>query len=363
MSRAIARGTHCWTAVVGDLAQSRTLRASRSPAPPASALASTSSWLARWLARIVAPCMLSISLRTSASSVRRSSSSRCICSPASGVRSWCAALARNRCCMALDSRMRPSRLLNAMIAGAISDGACASSSGRRSSGPRPSSSPRMRASGAMPCVTPVHASADGGDRDQQRRERARLREFPRSAAGACAASRRPGRRSRSASARPRCARARRRRARRRSAARRQRVAEGPRDRACRRSRANRRRGSGTPSCRRDRRAAPAAPAPACRDGGRRRRRGCCPRGRAPDRAASGRSSSSRRQAPPQYVSARGAKDQEQQRRNQEQQQPAADAAHAFRSAHPSSGSHRYPKPRTVRMRTSAGSILARRRDT
>ena len=84
--------------------------------------------------------------------------------PASGVLSWCAASARKRFCVAIESFRRVSRSLTDDTSGATSSGTALSSSGLRSSGLRA----RMRSSscdsGLMPRTSASHTSSTASGR-------------------------------------------------------------------------------------------------------------------------------------------------------------------------------------------------------
>ena len=138
----------------------RSMRAnSEGRLPPGSARASASSWLARRAVRMVALCTYSSSARQASGTGWAIASSVWACSPASGVRSWCAALARNRCWLRFDSSTWSKSLLRAETRGLASVGAPPSLIARRSRGERSRISSDKRASGARPRVMPNHTSA------------------------------------------------------------------------------------------------------------------------------------------------------------------------------------------------------------
>ena len=107
-----------------------------------------------------------VALCTYSSSARQASGTGCAiassvwaCNPASGVRNWCAALARNRCWLRFDSSTWSKSLLSAETRGLASAGAPPSLIALRSRGERSRISSDKRASGARPRATPNHTNA------------------------------------------------------------------------------------------------------------------------------------------------------------------------------------------------------------
>ena len=128
--------------------------------PLLSARASASSWLTVWVARMLErPICRSDCFKSSALAPSRWARSACMRNPASGVLSWCAASARKRFCVAIESFRRSSRPLTDDTRGATSNGTACASSGLKSSGLRA----RMRSSrwlsGLMACTSANHTNS------------------------------------------------------------------------------------------------------------------------------------------------------------------------------------------------------------
>ena len=129
-------------------------------APVLSARASDSSWLTVWVARMLErPICTSDFLSSSALAPARWAKSACMRKPASGVLSWCAASAKNRFWVAMESFSRVNKSLMDETKGATSSGTTRSSNGLMSSGLRS----RMRSSnwlsGLMPRAKASHTSS------------------------------------------------------------------------------------------------------------------------------------------------------------------------------------------------------------
>ncbi len=120
MSFAIARCTH--SSAASSTTARRFTGFASTRVPPGSARASASSWLARRAVRMVARCICSSCTRCSSGTPCASAISVCACRPASGVRSWCAALARKRCWLLLASATCPNSWFSAPTSGAASLG-------------------------------------------------------------------------------------------------------------------------------------------------------------------------------------------------------------------------------------------------
>ena len=92
-------------------------------APLLSARASASNWLTVWVARMLErPIWRRDCLRSSALVPSRWARSACMRRPASGVLSWCAASARKRFWVAIESFRRSSRSFTEDTSGATSSG-------------------------------------------------------------------------------------------------------------------------------------------------------------------------------------------------------------------------------------------------
>ncbi len=201
--RSRASGTHWSRGRARRRAQVDALGTSGRRPSHVSALASARSWFASRPARTVALWMRSTSPRTSSGSPRRSRSSRCICNPASGVRSWCAALARNRCCIVLASRTCCKQPVERVDDRRDLD---RRSRGRQRTQVARRASEQLRRAAARADAARGRRRATRARSRRPRRAasaRARRRGSRRPADCACAASRRPARRSRSPSGAPR----------------------------------------------------------------------------------------------------------------------------------------------------------------
>ena len=90
---------------------------------PLSARANDSNWLTVWVARMLArPISCKDFFNSCVSELSRWAKSACIRKPASGVLSWCAASAKKRFWVAIESLRRVSKSLNEATKGAISLG-------------------------------------------------------------------------------------------------------------------------------------------------------------------------------------------------------------------------------------------------
>lgn len=163
MRFSIARGTASRTTSMVSRARSQAWRPV--PAPVLSARASESSWFTVWVARTLArPICLSDCLSSSALAPSRCARSACMRRPASGVLSWCAASARKRFCVWIESLSLSSSSLTDDTSGTTSSGTDDSSSGLRSPGRRS----RMRASttdsGLMPRTSASQISSTASGR-------------------------------------------------------------------------------------------------------------------------------------------------------------------------------------------------------
>jgi len=134
-------------------------------APLASARASASSWFTVCVARTLArPICCSERLRSSVLVPSRCARSACMRRPARGVLSWCAASARKRFCVAMESSSRVSRSFTEATSGATSSGTVRSSSGLRSSGRRARMRCSIWLSGWMPRASASHTSSTASGR-------------------------------------------------------------------------------------------------------------------------------------------------------------------------------------------------------
>ena len=158
MARSMARGSESCTTSKVNATKSHAWVGMT--APVLSARASDSSWLTVWVARMLErPICTSDFLSSSALAPARCAKSACMRKPARGVLSWCAASAKKRFWVAIESFSRVSKSLMDDTSGATSRGTTRSSRGLKSSGLRN----RMRSSswlsGLMPRAKASHTSS------------------------------------------------------------------------------------------------------------------------------------------------------------------------------------------------------------
>ena len=154
----MARGTQSRTTSIVSLTKSQGWWLST--APLLSARARASSWLTVCVARMLErPIWRKDCFKSSALAFSRCARSACMRSPASGVLSWCAASARKRFWVAMESFRRNSRSFTDDTSGTTSSGTASTSSGLRSSGSRARMRSSSRLSGLMACTSASHTSS------------------------------------------------------------------------------------------------------------------------------------------------------------------------------------------------------------
>ena len=130
-----------------------------------SARAKASNWFTVWVARMLErPMWRSDCLSSSALAPWRCARSACMRSPASGVLSWCAASAKKRFWVEIESLRRSSKSLTEDTSGATSKGTASTSSGLRSSGLRARMRSSSRFSGRIACASASHTSSTASGR-------------------------------------------------------------------------------------------------------------------------------------------------------------------------------------------------------